>query len=284
METCLDAMLDPRLRSFDELAWKKDALVSLSDASVGAPDDRGHVAYLGYTGLALSLHGVLRPGSRFTAYEDAIAAGLARRIASSPAGFIETYPGQVYPVDNTAALAALAIHARARGERPGTAIARGLEAMRARGIDRDTGLVVQAVELADASPLDAPRASGTALATYFLSFADEEMSRALFRSLERRQFRTVLGFGGMLEYPAGYRDDVDSGPTLLGFGVSASGFAIGGSRIYGDLDTFRALYASAHLFGAPLDEGGTRTYVLGGPLGDAILFAMFTALPPGTLS
>jgi hypothetical protein len=166
------------------------------------------------------------------------------------------------------------------------ALARGLEAMRARGIDAATGLLFQAVTVDEAAPVDSPRASGSALAAYFLSFADPGMSRGLFRAL-KAQFRTVLGFGGVLEYPPAVqkRGDVDSGPVLLGFGVSASGFALGASRIHGDRDIFRALYASAHLFGAPLDEAdGTRTYVVGGPLGDAILFAMFTALPIGSFS
>jgi hypothetical protein len=285
MERCLDAMLDPRVRAFDDKAWSADALASLSVA--GSPEDRGHVAYLGYAGLALSLHRVLRPSSRFTERQEAILAALARRIEASPTGLVETYPGEVYPVDNTAALAALALGAQAtRRPRP-PALHRGLEAVRTKGIDPKTGLLVQAVTFADATPRDAPRASGTALATYFLSFADAPTSRTLFRTLERRQFRTVLGFGGMMEYPTGQpagRGDVDSGPVFLGFGVSASGYALGASRAHGDRETFTALYATAHLFGAPLDEGGTRSFVTGGPIGDAILFAMLTAPRAGSLA
>jgi hypothetical protein len=275
METCLDVILhDPRVRAFDEKAWGTAPLTSLVE-------DRGHVAYLGYTGLALSLHRHLRPSSRFTEDEAAIVQALARRIEASPTGFVETYPGEVYPVDNASALAALALHARATKQPPSLALLRGLEAMNRKGIDPSTGLLFQAVNVADATPRDTPRASGTALASYFLSFADGPTSRSLFRALERSQFRTVLGFGGMMEYPRDARGtragDIDSGPVFLGFGVSASGFAIGASRAHGDRDTFNALYATAQLFGAPLDEDGTRTYVTGGPIGDAILFAMLTA-------
>ncbi len=272
MEACLDRLLgDPRVRAFDRDAWGNDAL-----AAVG--DDRGHVAYLGYTALALALHRQLRPASRFAEREEAIVATLARRIVASPTGFVETYPGEVYPVDNTSALGALALHARATGTQPPPALARGLDGVR-RAIDPSTGLLVQAVSGADATPRDGPRASGTALASYFLSFAEERTSRSLFHAVERSQFRTVLGFGAMLEFPPGRppRPDVDSGPVVLGFGVSASGFALGASRAHGDRDTFTALYATTQLFGAPLDEDGARTYATGGPLGDAILFAMLTA-------
>jgi hypothetical protein len=284
MERCLDAMLEPRVRVFEERAWGLDALSSVN-AAPGSPEDRGHVAYLGYSALALSLHRVLRPSSRFTEQEEAIVAALARRIEGSPSGFVETYPGEVYPVDNAAALAALAVHARATKQPPHAALLRGLDALRAKAVDPTTGLLIQKVTL-DATPRDTARGSGTALAAYLLSFADEPTSSALFQALERHQFRTVLGFGGMMEYPPGLpaRQDIDSGPVVLGFGVSASGFAIGASRAHGDRDTFTALYATAHLFGAPLDEDGTRTYATGGPIGDAILFAMLTALRAGRLS
>lgn len=281
MERCLDIILnDVRMRSFDAKAWGNDPLGSLRGEA-----DRGHVGYLGYAALPLALHRELRPSSRFVRDEDAIIQALARRIDASPTGFIETYPGEVYPVDNTAALAAFAVHARATRTPPPPALLRGLEAVNQKGIDPSTGLLFQAVTAADASPHDGARASGTALASYFLSFADELTSRALFRVLERSQFRTVLGFGGMMEYPRGPNGrriepragDIDSGPVFLGFGVSASGFAIGASRVHEDRDTFTALYATAQLFGAPLDEDGRRTYVTGGPLGDAIMFAMLTA-------
>jgi len=278
MERCLEAMLEPRVRAFDDTAWRTDALASTKSAP-GSKEDRGHVGYLGYAALPLALHRLLSPSSRFAEREEEIVAALARRIEASPTGFVETYPDEVYPVDNTAALAALAMHARATKQAPSPALARGLLAVRTKAIDPATGLLVQAVDAATGAPRDAPRASGTALAAYFLSFADASTSQALFDALERGQFRTVLGFGGMIEYPAGHRGrgDVDSGLVFLGFGVSASGFAIGASRAHGDLDTFTALYATAHLFGAPFDENGIRTYATGGPIGDAILFAMLTA-------
>lgn len=265
MERSLDAMLAPEARAFDREGWNgEDALAST----------RGHVAYLGYAGLALALHRRLRPSSRFAEMDDRIAAALASRIEASATGFVETYPGEVYPVDNAAALAAVALHARATRRPPPAALAKGIAALKARAIDPESGLVVQVVALADAAPRDAARASGTALASYFLAYADAELSRSLWLALEKNQLRTVLGFGAVLEGSSG---DIDSGPVVLGFGVSATGFALGASRIHGDREAFAALYATAHLFGAPFDDGDARTHATGGPIGDAILFAMTTA-------
>lgn len=264
MERCLDAMLADDVAVFDREAWGGEG------ALAGA---RGHAAYLGYAGLALGLHRALRPSSRFSGIGDRFVAALATRIEHSPTGFVETYPGEVYPVDNAAALGAIALHAKATGREAPPALAKGLAALK-RAIDRETGLLVQAVGVDDARPRDAARASGTALASYFLAYADVPTSRALWDAIERRQLRTVLGFGVVLEGSSG---DIDSGPVVFGFGVSATGFSIGASRIHGARDAFASLYATAHLFGAPFDEGGARTHATGGAIGDAILFAMTTA-------
>ncbi len=257
MEACLDAML--AATSFDREAWLEDPVEAR----------RGHIAWLGYAGMALALHRAMRPDSRFAAREVDVIAAIERRYAH--AALAETYPGEIYPVDNAAALAALALHARATRGLPSAALANGLAAMR-RAIDPATGLLAQS--LAEGGRRGPARGSGTALAAYFLSYADVPTSAALWRALATSQLRTVLGFGAVLEQTDGSsRGDIDSGPVVFGFGVSATGFALGASRAHGDRDAFRALYATAHLFGAP--SGGAFT--TGGPLGDAILFAMTTA-------
>ncbi len=261
MEHCLDVLLDPRLRIFDRAAWGEDAL---DDAALAG--NKGHIGVLGYVGLALALHRQLRPESRFVARETAVIAAIERRFSAGEPALVPTFPDQVYPADNAAALAALAVHGRSAH------LPAGLAALR-RAIDPQTALLGQTLS-------GRARASGTALAAYFLAFADPALSLTLFRALEARQFRTVLGFGGMLEVPTGTRPAAlsdDTGPVILGFGVAATGFAIGAARALRDRERFTALCATAHLFGGPLDEDGTRTYALGGPLGDAVLFAMLTA-------
>lgn len=277
LERCLDALEQEKIRSFDRDAWGNDAIATLEDGS-------GHLGYLGYASVAYALHRRLRPESKYAAREEAILQALERRALASPIGFIDTYPNETYPVDNATVLAALAIHARATGKEPSPGMAVLLAAME-KSIDPQSGLLFQSVN-ADGSPRDTPRASGTALAAYLLSYADAKLSARLFHALEKGQFRTVLGFGAMMEHPITKKDgkaDVDSGPVVLGFGVSATGFALGASRAHGDAQMFTSLYATAHLFGAPFDEDGVRTYTTGGPIGDAILFAMLTAPKAGSV-
>lgn len=85
----------------------------------------------------------------------------------------------------------------------------------------------------------------------------------------------------MNEFPDNHkgRGDVDSGPLIFGMSPSACGFSLAGARAFGDRDTFVRLYRTAHLMGTPVDFNGRRTYVTGGPLGNAILLAMLTTQP-----
>jgi hypothetical protein len=275
MTHCLAALETERLRAFDRKAWGEDAIDTLENG-------RGHLGYLGYAAVPYALHRRVDPASTYAAREERMIAAIEKRVMDSPIGFIETYPDEIYPVDNATALAALALHAKALGQPPSAAQVKLTAALRG-AIDPQTKLLYQSV-YADARMKDAPRASGTALAAYLVSYVDPELSQQLFRALEKGQFRTVLGFGAMMEYPSSKKDgkaDIDSGPVVLGFGVSATGFALGASRANGDRETFTALYATAHLFGAPFDEDGVRTYTTGGPIGDAILFAMLTAPKAG---
>lgn len=278
LERAIERMLSPELRAFDRAAWGSDALEDLGSS-------RAHAAYLGYMGLVLSVHRSLVPASEHAELHDRIMAHLHQALMQSPIGLAQTYPGEVYPVDNTAIVGALALHQRVTGIDHAEVLERW--AARLPGLcDAETGLLVQAVAPADGRIVDGPRGSGTALAVYFLSFADAEQSRSLYEAVRGHLRRDLLGFGAVREYPAGTdgRGDIDSGPVVLGVSISATGFTLAGSRIHGDAATFEALWATAYLFGAPVDRDGVRSFALGGPLGDAMMFALLTARPAETWS
>jgi hypothetical protein len=274
MDRALDAALVSDARAFDREAWRSDPIDTLSTSE-------GHAAYLGYLNLALSVRRFLGPSSRFAALNDRVSEALARRLEASATGVLETYPGERYPVDNAAVVASLALRARALGEAPPAVVTRWIQALPGRFVDRQTGLLVQAVA-ADGAAVDAPRGSGTALAAYFLSFADQGASAALHGAVARELRGDVVGFGVVREYPRGRaagHGDIDSGPLVLGWSISAMGFHWAGCRIHGDRESFEQLHRSFVLFGAPTSVGNERTYASGGPLGNAIVLAIRTALP-----
>lgn len=273
IDRALDALVSEESRAFDREAWGTDPLDDLGT-------DRPHVAYLGYLALALSLARLIEPDTRHAALEARVVAHLVGCFSRSEIGLLRTYPGEVYPIDNTSFFGALAVHDRATGEDHAALLRHLLGELDARYRDPRSGLLYQSVDPDDGAPLDLPRGSGTALAAYYVSFADATLSRSLYRSMQLHLIDDTLGFGTTREYLEGDGGwgDVDSGPVIFGQGVSATGFTLALARVHGDRETFVRSYATASMFGGPIDDEGTH-YALGGPMGDALLFALTTAIP-----
>lgn len=274
MATCIRAMLRDEVREFDRTMWRGDPI-----EAIGSEDD--HAAFMGYLNVVLGLHRLLDASSEFAGLNDRISDHLEKRMLASPGLLLESYPGEVYLVDNCAVIASIALRAKATGLDRRDLVQGWTALCRARYRDPKSGLLYQAYSPGSETPSDLGRGSGTALGLYLLGFADKDLSRELYGSVRARLAGRFLHFGAVREYPRGVKDagDIDSGPIIMGFGLSPTGFTLAGARMFHDPDYFRALFASAHLCGAPLDRRSRRDYVVGGPLGNAILFAMFTALP-----
>jgi hypothetical protein len=252
--------------AFGSAAWGARGLAELAHG-------QGH-GYLGYANLALSMLRLIDADTAQAALNDELTEALSRRLAAAPHALFETYPGEAYPPDMAMVAGSIALHDCAVGRAERDFMPNWRQAF-ARYIDTDSGLLYQAANAASGEAIDSPRGSGTAVAAYALSFASPELSRKLWSGL-RPQAVNVLGFGMMREYPRGRtgRGDIDSGPVLLGLGVSATGFALAGARLHGDEQLFTELYRTVDLFGVPLRDHDSRHFMSGGPLGNAILLAM----------
>lgn len=276
MEKCLDKLLEEDMQRFDEKLWGNKAMETLES------DTEHHGAYLAYLNFALSLHRSLKPESRFASTNDLITKTLVRRFEKSKLLLLQTYRNQVYPADNCLAIASVALHEKATNAGNGETLDRILKNFRKVCIDEQSGLIIQSLNSRSGKALDEPRGSGTTFGLYFLSFADRELAAELYQASREQLAGSVIGFGLMQEYPKSSKGgigDVDSGPVIMNYGVSPTGFMIAGTRIFDDRDYFQKLYRTSVLFGAPLRTGDQWQYVTGGPLGNAIMFAMLTAVP-----
>ncbi|MBK8477368.1 MAG: hypothetical protein IPL39_14035 [Opitutaceae bacterium] len=274
IENSITGLVSRSVRDFDAQQWGEDALASLDGA-------KGHAAYLGYLNLVLSLERATFPDSNHAALNDRISFALARRFRDSAQHIVETYPNEAYPVDNAAGIASLLIHQRVTGTDHLKDIAPTLQQMRAGWRDPRTGLLLQAIDGRTGLSYDRGRASGTALAAYFLSMGESEVSGALFAAVRTHLAGSILGFGFVDEYASGERGggDIDSGPLIFGMSPSGTGFSIACSRAFGDRTLYMKLARTAYLTGAPVSRGAERYFITGGPLGNAIMLAMFTAQP-----
>jgi hypothetical protein len=271
MRDAVDRMLAPERRAFGTSAWGADGL---GDAALASDD--GH-AYLGYLALAMSMLRVLSPTMADAALHDRLVDALERRIAGAPHGMIETYPGEAYPPDVAACIGAIGLRAHALGRPVPEAVRRWASVVRAQYLD-EQGYLAQSVDAETGAWRDGGRGSGTAIASYFLSFAEPTLSRDLEQALSGPGRARVAFVDGVREHVDGTGGgDVDSGPVVLGVGVAATGFALGAARAHGDRALFVALYGTAHRFGLVEDDGRARSFRTGLEIGNAILFAMLTA-------
>ena len=274
MEKCATRILDDDVRAFDSASWKNDPIETL-----GSLDDH-HAAYLGYFNVLLGLLRLHAPENQYAELHDKITASLIRRIQQSESMLLQTYPAEVYPVDNCAVVGSIGLHARSTGANHGALLSRWVSNCRKRYLDDETGLLYQAVSHPSGTPVDFPRGSGTALGSFFINYADTKLSADLAQAMHENLFGAVIGFGGMREYmpdAAFPRVDIDSGPILFEYGLSATGFALSGATTHRDYRTFRRLFATAWGAGAPKQKGDRLNFVTGASLGDAILFAMLTS-------
>ncbi len=278
MKVCFDNLLSETVQSFDSRAWRgHNALASIDD------DRKDHAAYLGYLNLPLSLYNHIRTNllgviekDKYQVLNVKITAALARRMQKHSTMLLETYPGEYYPVDNTACAASIAVYNSAFG---------GYEKLLEKWqknfrifIDEKSGMLIQSVD-AGMTEYSFPRGSGTSLAAYFLTYLDPYLAKELYRASRDQLLATYLGFALMREYPEEHkneRGDIDSGPLILGYSMSTTGFSLASAKTFQDRDTFDQIFATAWMAGAPEVKDGKFHWKTGGPLGDAILFAMLT--------
>jgi hypothetical protein len=242
--------------------------------------DDHHAAFLGYFNLALSLHRVLVKESKYSALNDKITAALIKRINAARFGMLQSYPGEMYAVDNCAVVGSIALHSRALGISNEFSVADWLDNFKMICVDPKSGLLIQATDYRNGEGCDLPRGSGTTLGIYLISYADYDFARELYAAAQKHLAKKIFGFGGVREYlegAAGGTGDIDSGPVVFGYGLSATGFMIGGARLFEDESYYARLFATAYAWGAPYEHNEKLNFVSGASLGDAILFAMMTA-------
>jgi len=272
MRAAAARLADPRTLPTAAQVWGENGLVAMAPGA-------GH-AYLGYINLALGMLRAVDPETPYAALNDRLTAALADRLDRSPTGLIETYPGETWPPDVAAVAGSIGLHASVTGVDRHALLERWARRFEACAVHR-SGYLVQHVKSGTCKPVDAPRGSGTAIASYFLGFADAHLSQRLYDALRDQGRSCVLGFCGIREYAPGFhgKGDGDSGPLVMGVSVGATGFALGAARAHGDGDLYRELYRSTHLVGVPVGVDGQTKFAAGGALGNALLLAMLTANP-----
>jgi len=269
----IERLKGPAGSDFDTKQWKESSLKTLSGS-------RGHIAHLGHLNLALAAWHYLGGDNRYQTLFKNVSESIARRIEASPFLNAETYPQEIYPMDNVAALASLVLFERWTHNRASPTAERWVRYAKAHLLDPKTGLVVHALNSKGQS-VQAARGCSTAWYSFFLPIIDPDFAKDQYARMLEYMGSRRLGVYGIREYPHGIpgSGDVDSGPLVLGLSPSASGFAIGGARWQRDTVWLDRLLFTSELVGSSVQWKGQRWYLLSPLVGEAIMLSMRTMTP-----
>jgi hypothetical protein len=231
---------EDRARARREIPW----LLSQTDAeanedpfaSWGNDPWRG-VIFEGHRNLLRAAYAVVGgDDERILAEFHRVSERLARAFLAAPSGNLESFPRQVWPVDNVVALESLRLHDVLFHTDYREAIVRWSEHER-RLVD-PTGLPVSEIDVDGARVRDGPRGCALSWTQAFLPALDAELAASLWRTDKDTWSVDVVGMRGLREWPPGERGrmDADSGPVVADIGAAASAFGVAAASVNGDAD------------------------------------------------
>lgn len=210
---------------------------------------------------------------------DTYTQALVQQLQAAPHGLIETYPQEAYPADNAAVIASIALFDRATGQNHQALLSKITQQFQQRYRDAQTGLLFQAADAQSGRITDKPRASGTALSAYFLTWVDASFAQQLFQAVMRQKV-DITGMVGIREYPSGQEGagDIDSGTLMFGVSPAATSFTIAPSRIFQNRELYTNLYRTINFFSNSISADQKTASLADSPLKNATLLAVLTAM------
>lgn len=197
---------------------------------------------------------------------------LQRAFLDEPAAMIESYRGMRWPVDGLFALESLRIHDEVFGtglaEKP---VKRWVTAMRAH-LDAKTGLMPSFVHR-DGRARDVPRGCALSWSLAVLPGLDPDFAAEQWEAYKKHFLRETFGLPAFREWPPGVErpGDVDSGPVVMGLGMSATAFGLAAARANGDRALADRLERLGETLGSPLWDSKGKRYLGGAvPLFDVL--------------
>lgn len=270
IDNLIERVRTPEIRLFDTQRWGEDPLESLDS-------DNGHIGYLGHLNWMISAHYFLGGDDRYDVLFSSITASLYRRLKNSPALCLETYPHEIYVADNLVVFASIANFSRLRQGEYGDLARSWIAHAKLSLLDPTLGLLPFHLDSA-CKAIGGVRGSGAGWASFYLPYIDNEFATEQFKNLKKHLLQTRI-ITGIREYPKNVfgLGDVDSGPVLLGFSPSGTGFAVGGAAHTKDAELLTDLLFTSEVVGSSIEWNGKRNYLLAPLVGESIMLAMKTA-------
>ena len=305
------AMSDPRRRA-DAIKQMRGLLtpaIANTIAKVSPPQKdlsklrsyQKHATYLGQLNMALGYYRLIGGDGRYDAINRAISDVLHRALVELKGRPLQSFPTYSWTFDTSVVLVSLKLYDHNSGiARSEAAIRRHLDWMSMNGIHKPTRLPYSRISKSGRG-IALPRGCDLSWRISLIAQLDPRRAKTMYDDYVKAFWLDRTVASGFAEWPGGRagRQDVDSGPILMGIGMTASGMGLAASTSAGDTarsarlagqniafkDLMRRLIVAMPAMRAKLTLRGqinpASDYVTGFLYGDACLFYASTwqALP-----
>jgi hypothetical protein len=179
-------------------------------------------------------------------------------------GILPSYQHPItwWPGDNCPALSALSRYDRLFKTHHAAGKEKFVASLKAYYLDPKTRMFCSYADLPSRKPGQGPRGISMMYGLHFLRDFAPEFAKEQYALAKQHLIGSVFGCCAVREYPVGQEGDgdIDSGQLIMGFGPSASGFAIGATAMMDDLATGEQLLRSLSLLGLEVREGDKLYY------------------------
>jgi hypothetical protein len=305
------ALADPlrRTNSLERMRGLLDSAVASTVARVKPPAGKlellksykKHATYLGQLNMALGYYRLIGGDKRYDAINKAISDALHKALVELKGRPLASFPVYSWTFDTIPVLVSLKLYDHnTYTDRSSAVIRQHLDWMRTKGIHKSTKLPYSRISAAG-KPVALPRGCDLSWRISMIAQLDARLAKTMYDDYVKSFWIDRKIVSGFAEWPGGKagKQDADSGPILMGIGMTASGMGIAASSSTGDTNRrdrligqtiafknlLRQLIAVQPKMRTKLNLGGAinpaSDYITGFLYGDACLFYAITweALP-----
>jgi hypothetical protein len=265
------SLIDLVIPNVASRVWAGGPLLSL-------PDYRKHATYLGQLNLLLGAYRLISSDQRYLPLQRHLSDVLYQGLVANRGGPLASYPEYTWPFDTIPVLLSLALD----GRHSRTMSAHHLGWIRTEG-SNPWGLPYSQIS---GDRLRQPRGCDLSFRLCLLPHMDAQASGELYSRYASRFWIDHGIVSGFAEFAGGRgQADIDSGPMILGIGMSATGMGVGAAIAAKDqtrlvrlcqglrnMEVIRPMLAKTRIGGIEIDE----RHFTGFLMGDAMLFYSVT--------
>ena len=218
------------------------------------------------------------------------AISLARELDASPYGLLDDYPGQCYPIDIIAAIAAIKRADVVLKTDHSLFVERAVRAFQAARLDPQTLLPAYNVDSKTGVAFSGARGIGLSFMLIWAPELWKDVAVDWYAKYKHFYWQERYGIVGFREFSNYSKSpdwwmDVDSGPVMAGFGIASTAFGLGAAKANNHINDAQILSSEIIPLSWPLWDGtllGARllSNVTDAPyLGEMALLFLFTRQP-----